>query len=143
MINIKIEKNDDLKDNQNLQNENKYDVAPPAGNILVISCHEIAAIYFDEIYERKYTLEDLFNENIFFKVFDSIEEARNIIDESIKNNEKNSKKVFINLKDKEFKLHMKLNFFDKEKEIVFNIPKKILNNKDKNYLNYILSNKNN
>ena len=134
MINVKIEKNDDLEDNQNLQNENKYDVAPPAGNILVISCHEIAAIYFDEIYERKYTLEDLFNENIFFKVFDSIEEARNIIDESIKNNEKNSKKVYINLKDKEFKLHMKLSFFDKEKEIVFNIPKKILTNKDKNYL---------
>lgn len=134
MINLKIVKNDDLTDNQNIQNENKNDVAPPAGNFLVICCHEIAAIYFDEIYERIYTLEDLFNENIFFKVFDSIEEARNILDESIKNNEKNSKKVFINLKDKELKLHMKLSFFDKEKEIVFNIPKKILTDKDKNNL---------
>ena len=65
MINIKIEKNNDLADNQNIKNENKYDAAPPAGNILVISCHEIAAIFFDKIYERKYTLEDLFNENIF------------------------------------------------------------------------------
>ena len=103
MINLKIVKNEDLTDNQNIQNEYKNDVAPPAGNFLVICCHEIAAIYFDEIYERIYTLGDLFNENIFFKVFDSIEEARNILDESIKNNEKNSKKVFINLKDKELK----------------------------------------
>ena len=135
MINLKIVKNDDLTDNQNIQNANENEVAPPlAGNFLVICCHEIAAIYFDEIYERIYTLEDLFNENIFFKVFDSIEEARNILDESIKNNEKNSKKVFINLKDKELKLHMKLSFFDKEKEIVFNIPKKILADKDKNNL---------
>ena len=101
---------------------------------LVICCHEIAAIYFDEIYERIYTLEELYNENIFFKVFDKVEEARNIIDESIKNNQKNAKKVFINLKDKELKLHMRLSFFDKEKEIIFNIPKKILTDQDKNNL---------
>ena len=103
-------------------------------NYLVICCHEIAAIYFDEIYERIYTLEELYNENIFFKVFDKVEEARNIIDESIKNNQKNAKKVFINLKDKELKLHMRLSFFDKEKEIIFNIPKKILTDQDKNNL---------
>ncbi len=129
MINLKIIKNNDLTDNnnQNLKNEENP-------NFLVICCHEIAAIYFDEIYERIYTLEDLFTENIFFKVFDTIEEARNIIDESIKNNEKNSKKVFVQLKDKELKIHMKLSFFDKEKEIVFNIPKKILCDKDKNNL---------
>ena len=103
-------------------------------NYLVICCHEIAAIYFDEIYEKIYTLEELYNENIFFKVFDKVEEARNIIDESIKNNQKNAKKVFINLKDKELKLHMRLSFFDKEKEIIFNIPKKILTDQDKNNL---------
>ena len=126
MLNLRIIKNEDLN-NQNITENN-------SNNFLVICCHEIAAIYFDEIYEKIYTLEDLFNENIFFKVFDSIEEARNILDESIKNNEKNSKKLFINLKDKELKLHMKLYFFDKEKEIIFNIPRKILTDKDKNNL---------
>ena len=126
MLNLKILKNEDIN-NQNIIGNN-------SNNFLVICCHEIAAIYFDEIYEKIYTLEDLFNENIFFKVFDNIEEARIIIDESIKNNEKNSKKVFINLKDKELKIHMKLSFFDKEKEIIFNIPRKILTDKDKNNL---------
>ena len=129
MLNLKIIKNEDLDINKN--NENEFG---NANNFLVICCHEIAAIYFDEIYERIYTLEDLYNENIFFKVFDSIEEARNIIDESISNNKKNVKKIFINLKDKELKLHMKLSFFDKEKEIIFNIPKKVLTDKDKNNL---------
>ena len=133
MLNLKIIKNDDLTDNQNIIKEKQNNIETQ-GNFLVICCHEIAAIYFDEIYERIYTLEDLFKENIFFKVFDSIEEARNILDESIKNNQKNYKKVFINLKDKELKLHMKLSFFDKEKEIIFNIPKKILTDKDKNNL---------
>ena len=126
MLNLKIIKNDDLNNQNGIENN--------SNNFLVICCHEIAAIYFDEIYEKIYTLEDLFDENIFFKVFDNIEEARNILDESIKNNEKNSKKLFINLKDKELKLHMKLCFFDKEKEIIFNIPRKILTDKDKNNL---------
>ena len=126
MLNIKI-----LKSNLSEAADQNSDTPH---NFLVICCHEIAAIYFDEIYERIYTLEDLYNENIFFKVFDQVEEARNIIDESIKNNEKNEKKVFINLKDKELKLHMRLSFFDKEKEIIFNIPKKILTDQDKNNL---------
>ena len=125
MLNIKI-----LKSNL-VESTDENSESP---NFLVICCHEIAAIYFDEIYERIYTLEDLYNENIFFKVFDKVEEARNILDESIKNNEKNPKKIFINLKDKELKLHMKLSFFDKEKEIIINIPKKILTDKDKNNL---------
>ena len=134
MINLKIIKNENLTEkgnnNQNMKNENEIN----SNNFLAICCHEIAAIYFDEIYERLYTLEDLFKENIFFKVFDSIEEARNILDESIKNNEKNSKKVFIQIKDKDLKLHMKLCFFDKEKEIIFSIPKKILSDEEKNNL---------
>ena len=125
MLNIKI-----LKSNL-VESTDENSESP---NFLVICCHEIAAIYFDEIYERIYTLEDLYNENIFFKVFDKVEEARNILDESIKNNEKNPKKIFINLKDKELKLHMKLSFFDKEKEIIINIHKKILTDKDKNNL---------
>ena len=125
MLNVKI-----LKSNL-VESADENTESP---NFLVICCHEIAAIYFDEIYERIYTLEDLYNENIMFKVFDKVEEARNIIDESIKNNEKNPKKIFINLKDKELKLHMKLSFFDKEKEIIINIPKKILTDKDKNNL---------
>ena len=134
MINLRIIKNEDLNEknenSRNISNENEIN----SGNFLAICCHEIAAIYFDEIYERIYTLEELFTENIFFKVFDSIEEARNILDESIKNNEKNSKKVFIQLKDKELKLHMKLCFFDKEKEIIFNISKKKLSDEEKNNL---------
>jgi len=138
MINIKILKNDSITNMNNSTNEendvNKEKDKEQPKYSLDICCHEIAAIYFDEIYERIYTLEDLSNENIFFKVFDDISEARNIIDESIKNNEKNSKKVFIVLKDNELKLHMKLSFFDKEKEIIFNIPKKTLTDKDKNNL---------
>ena len=135
MINLKIMKNENLTEktnsNENIKSEKEI---INSNNFLVICCHEIAAIYFDEIYERIYTLEDLYRENIFFKVFDTVDEARNILDESIKNNQKNSKKVFIHLKDKELKLHMKLSFFDKEKEIIFNIPKKILSDKDKNNL---------
>ena len=83
MINLKIIKTNDLTDNNNKNLKNEENP-----NFLVICCHEIAAIYFDEIYERIYTLEDLFTENIFFKVFDTIEEARNIIDESIKKRKK-------------------------------------------------------
>ena len=42
----------------------------------------------------------------FFRGFEKIDEARGVIDESIKRNEKNQKKIFINFKDKEVKLHM-------------------------------------
>jgi len=132
MLNIKILK-DESSDNLNSSQEIK-DKKDDSNKFLVICCHEIAAIYFDEIYERLYTLEDLYVENKFFRVFEKIEEARSIIDESIKRNEKNSKKIFINFKDKELKLHMKLSFFDKEKEIILSIPKKILTDKDKNNL---------
>ena len=49
----------------------------------------------DEIYERIYTLDDLDKEIKYFKIFDKIEEARNSIDESLKNNEKNQKKYLL------------------------------------------------
>ena len=127
MLNIKLIKGE-LSENGNSTIENDKE------EFLVICCHEIAAIYFDEIYERIYTLDDLYKENKFFRVFEKIDEARSIVDESIRRNEKNSKKIFINFKDKELKLHMKLSFFDKEKEIILNIPKKILTDKDKNNL---------
>ena len=100
-------------------------------NYLVFCCHEVAAIYFDEIYEKIFTLDDLAKENKYFKVFESTEEAKKIIDETIRKNLKNSKKIFIGFKNKELRLHMKLSFFDEEKEIILNIPKKILNNVDK------------
>jgi hypothetical protein len=131
MLNIKLIKGE-LSENGNSNIEN--DKEKESEEFLVICCHEIAAIYFDEIYERIYTLDDLYKENKFFRVFEKIDEARSIIDESIRRNEKNSKKIFINFKDKELKLHMKLSFFDKEKEIILNIPKKILTDKDKNNL---------
>ena len=132
MLNIKILK-EELSDNINSNSQNNEN-KEVSDKFLVICCHEIAAIYFDEIYERIYTLEDLFKENKFFRVFEKINEARNIIDESIKRNVKNSKKIFIDFEDKELKLHMKLSFFDKEKEIILNIPKKTLTDKDKNNL---------
>ena len=131
MINIKLLKSDNAdmtNSNTDISNEN---IEP---QYLSISCHEIAAIYMDEIYERIYTLEDLCKEIKYFKIFDKIEEARNIIDESMKNNEKNQKKIFVNFKNKELKLHMKLSYWDREKETVFTIPKKILSEKEKNNL---------
>ena len=131
MLNIKLIKGE-LSENGNSNIEN--DKEKESEEFLVICCHEIAAIYFDEIYERIYTLDDLYKENKFFRVFEKIDEARSIIDESIRRNEKNSKKIFINFKDKELKIHMKLSFFVKEKEIILNIPKKILTDKDKNNL---------
>ena len=82
-------------------------------------------------WKKKNTLKDLTMENKYFKVFESTEEAKIVIDETIRTNEKNAKKIFIGFKDKELKLHMKLSFFDKEKEIVLNIPKKPLTDEDK------------
>ena len=131
MINIKLIKNesaDTTNSNTDISNEN---IEPEQ---LLISCHEIAAIYMDEIYERVYTLGDLCKEVKYFKIFDKIEEARNIIDESMKTNEKNQKKIFVDFKNKELKLHMKLSYWDREKETIFSIPKKILSEKEKNDL---------
>ena len=98
---------------------------------LLIYCHEIAALYFDEIYEKKYTLNDLYKENKHFRIYDDIEEAKSTIDEIINNNTKNSKKVFINIQDDTFELHLKMIFFDKETEIIFSIPKKKIDDKER------------
>ena len=101
---------------------------------LVIYCHEIAAFSFDEFYERIYTLEDLCNENRYFRIFESNDEAKILIDEFITMNQNDPKKFFFEFKDKKFKIHMKFSFFDKEKEIILNIPKKNLTIKEKNEL---------
>ena len=76
-----------------------------------------------EIYERIYTLDDLCKEIKYFKIFDKIEETRNTIDESLKNNGKNQKKIFVNFHNKELKLYMILSYLDRTKEIAFNLPK--------------------
>ena len=124
MLNIKLIKSDSVL----TENEPPSETSE---NFLVFCCHEIAAVYFDEIYERVYTLDDLAKEDKHFKIFESTEEAKNVIDETIRKNEKNSKKIFLAFKNKELKLHMKLSFFDEDKEIVLNIPKKILTDEDK------------
>ena len=134
LIDIKIIENNPIlsisQDEKNLKEKNLSN----SKKFLSISCHEVAAIYFDEIYERIYSLEDLCKENKIFKIYDSPDEAKIMIDEMIENNEKNSKKIFIDFVDKTLKLHMKLTFFDKQEEIIFNIPKKILTDKEKNNL---------
>ena len=124
MLNIKLIKSDSVLTEKDIQPENSE-------NYLVFCCHEIAAIYFDEIYERVYTLDDLIKENRHFRILESTEEAKNIIDKTIRKNEKNDKKIFLSFKNNELKLHMKLKFFDEDKEIVLNIPKKILTDEDK------------
>ena len=124
MLNIKLIKSDSVLTEKDTPQENSE-------NYLVFCCHEIAAIYFDEIYERVYTLDDLIKENRHFRILESTEEAKNIIDKTIRKNEKNDKKIFLSFKNNELKLHMKLKFFDEDKEIVLNIPKKILTDEDK------------
>ena len=124
MLNIKLIKSDSvLSENDTPRGDSE--------NFLVFCCHEIAAIYFDEIYERVYTLDDLIKENKHFRALESTEEAKNVIDKTIRKNEKNDKKIFLSFKNNELKLHMKLSFFDEDKEIVLNIPKKILTDEDK------------
>ena len=124
MLNIKLIKSDSVLTEDKTPQENSE-------NFLVFCCHEIAAIYFDEIYERVYTLDDLIKENKHFRALESTEEAKNVIDKTIRKNEKNDKKIFLSFKNNELKLHMKLSFFDEDKEIVLNIPKKILTDEDK------------
>ena len=124
MLNIKLIKSDSVLTEKEIQQESSE-------NYIVFCCHEIAAIYFDEIYERVYTLDDLIKENRHFRILESTEEAKNIIDKTIRKNEKNDKKIFLSFKNNELKLHMKLKFFDEDKEIVLNIPKKILTDEDK------------
>lgn len=129
MLDIKL-----IPKNKTSQNENKTKGETPMAPdyLLVIYCHEIAAFSFDEIYERIYSLEDLCKENRYFRIFESNDETKIFIDEFITINQNNPNKFFFEFKDKTFKIHMKFSFFDKEKEIIFNIPKKNLTIKEKN-----------
>ena len=120
MLNLKI-----ITQNEKTTNEEEKE------NYLAVCCHEIAAVYFDEIYERIYSLEDLFKENKYFKVFEKVQEAKTVFDDMLSTNEKNKKKLFISFENNSLKLHMKLRFFDKEKEIILNVPKKNLSNLEK------------
>jgi hypothetical protein len=98
---------------------------------LLVYCHEIAAIYFDEIYEKKYSIKDLYKEDRHFRIFDDVKEAKNIVDEILKNNTKNTNKIYIDLKDNTFRLHLNMVFFDKETEIVFNVNKKNITDEER------------
>ena len=98
---------------------------------LLVYCHEIAAIYFDEIYEKKYALNDLYKENRHFRIFDDVEEAKNIIDEILNNNANNIKKIYIDCQEDVFKLHLNISFFDKDNEVILNIPKKNITDKER------------
>ena len=70
----------------------------------------------------------------YFKIFDKIEDARNKIDESLKNNEKNQKKIFVNFHNKELKLHMILSYWDREKKLDLIYQKNFDRKKKKNLL---------
>ena len=123
MLNIKLIPIEDTENEETPKENKEY--------YLVISCHEIAAFYFDEIYERIYKLEDLNKENKFFRIFATTGEIKAVIDEFIIKNQKNKNKFFIDFKEKKLKIHLKLSFFDKEQEIIFNIQKKQLNIREK------------
>ena len=92
-------------------------------SLLQINCHEIAAIHFEDYYERIYSYNDIIKENKYFKAIDNIEEIKDIIDYVLSENFKNSKKIFIKLENNTLYLH-----------IIFTIPKKILKEEEKIYL---------
>ena len=98
---------------------------------LLVYCHEIAAIYFDEIYEKKYSIKYLYKENRHFRIFDEVGEAKDIIDEILNGNATNTKKIFIDCQDNELKLHLNISFFDKDNEVILNIPKKNITDKER------------
>lgn len=98
---------------------------------LSIACHEVGALYFDAIYEKIYTFSSLCEENKYFRLFDSNEEVKKVIDEILSKNKNNHQKFFIDFTENSILIHLKIIMFNKEKEIVFSIPKKKLNTKQK------------
>ena len=103
-------------------------------SVLQINCHEIAAIHFEDYYERIYSYKDIIKENKYFKAVDNIEEIKDIIDYVLSENFKNSKKIFIKLDNNSLYLHIMLTYFDTIKEIIFIMPKKILKEEEKIFL---------
>ena len=100
-------------------------------SLLHINCHEVAAIHFEDFYERVYSFNDIIKENKYFKALDNVEEIKEIIDYTLSDNFKDSKKIFIKLENNSLYLHIMLTYFDTIKEIIFNIPKKNLNEEEK------------
>lgn len=103
-------------------------------SLLHIKCHEIAAIHFEDYYERIYSYNDILKENKYFKALDSIEDIKEIIDYVLSQNFNNSQKIFIQLEKDILKLHIMLTYFDTIKEIILNIPRKVLKEKEKIFL---------
>ena len=98
---------------------------------MLIYTHEVSALYFDEIYEKKYSIKELYEENRHFRIFDDVQEIKLTIDEILFDNKKNPGKIFIDIQDNIFKLHLNITYFDKKTEIIFNIPKKDINDEEK------------
>ena len=110
-----------IKNNNNKNNE----------SLLHIKCHEIAAVHFEDYYERIYSYSDISKENRYFKALDNIEEIKDALDYVLSQNFKNSKKIFIELKNNTFILHVMLSYFDTIKEIILTVPQKILKEEEK------------
>ena len=100
-------------------------------SFLDIKCHEIAAIHFEDFYERIYSFNDIIKENRYFKALDNIDEIKEIIDYIFSDNYRNTKKIFMELVNNSLNLHIMLSYFDTIKEIIFNIPKKTLKDEEK------------
>ena len=100
-------------------------------SLLHIKCHEIAAVHFEDYYERIYSYDDISKENRYFKALDNIEEIKDALDFVLSQNFKNSKKIFIELKNNTFILHVMLSYFDTIKEIILTVPQKILKEEEK------------
>lgn len=117
MLDLNIIKNND----QNKKNE----------SLLYIKCHEMAEIHFEDYYERVYSYNDIIKENKYFKALDNIENIKESIDYVLSQNLKNSQKIWIQIENNILKLHIMLTYFDKIKEIILNIPRKVLNENEK------------
>ena len=120
MLDLNIIKNND----KNKKNE----------SLLHIKFHEMAEIHFEDYYERVYTYKDIIKENKYFKALDNIENIKEIIDYVLRQNLKNSQKIWIQIENNILKLHIMLTYFDKIKEVVLNIPRKVLNEYEKKNL---------
>ena len=103
-------------------------------SLLHIKFHEMAEIHFEDYYERVYTYKDIIKENKYFKALDNIENIKEVIDYVLRQNLKNSQKIWIQIENNILKLHIMLTYFDKIKEIVLNIPRKVLKENEKKTL---------
>ena len=103
-------------------------------SLLHIKCHEIAAIHFEDYYERIYSYNDILKENKYFKALDNLEDIKEALDYVLSKNYQNSKKIFIELQNNTFKLHIMFTYFDTIKEIILNVPQKIVKDEEKIFL---------